>query len=191
MQIRKHKLLDIPNHELISAQMYDYICTRTSVLQDKVFWTTLNLKDALENNPELVKVFSEFNVTPMKISIIYAEPNLQGAVHVDNDSPVRILWPIKNCKGSYTRFYNIEKQYYKKEYLPNGVGYIGITKPEPYELVDEIELTKPAVFDPVIPHGVYTNPAITEPRLTMTIEFYESIDHWLLAPVVELADTLR
>ena len=174
-----YKKLDIPNHRLISDKLFDYVTNRTQILDKKIFWNYVRVPQVFESIPELKELTEAHNLNVSAMAVIYAPPGLEGAIHIDYGLDVRILWPIRNCEGSYTRFFDIDKQYIQVARLPNNEPYYKITKPEPYEVIDELELTQPVVFDSGIAHGVYTNPNCNEPRLTFTIRCSDSMKHWL------------
>jgi hypothetical protein len=129
--------------------------------------------------PELRAFLDSNNLNANQMAVIWAPPGLQGAVHIDYGKNVRILWPIKNCEGSKTKFFHIDPSNIKLSRLENGEPYYNITQQEPYEMIDEMELLTPVVFDSSIAHGIYTNPMVTEARLTFTIGVRESLSHWL------------
>ena len=103
------------------------------------------------------------------MAVIYTPPHTQGYIHIDAIPDVRVLWPVKNCLKSYTRFYHIDPQYIKLDYLENGIPYMNILHPGPYKQIGELELTQPALINPGIGHGIYTDPEIDGPRISFTI----------------------
>jgi hypothetical protein len=64
---------------------------------------------------------------------------------------VRLLWPIKNCAGSKTKFYSVPHAYLAQDvpdYDPNARGgSFWPTVDRNWLQIDEIELTTPVVFD--------------------------------------------
>ena len=175
-----YKKLDIPNHQIISDKMYDFVVTKTSILKEKIFWTYVNVPQVFQHVPELKEFTESYKIKVDAIAVIWAPPGLEGAIHIDYAKDVRILWPIKNCAGSYTRFFDIDLNCVETAMLENKNPYYKITQPEPYKVLDNLELTQPYVFDSSIAHGVYTNPLYTEPRLTFTIRSKQSLSHLML-----------
>ena len=175
-----YKKLDIPNHQIISDKMYDFVVNKTKILQKGIFWTYVNVFQVFDEIPDLKVITDSLDINVAAMAVIWAPPGLEGAIHIDYGKDTRILWPIKNCEGSYTRFFNVDPSYVEVARLPNNEPYYIITQPEPYEVLDNLELTQPAVFDSSIAHGVYTNPMYTEPRLTFTIRSKQSLSHLML-----------
>jgi hypothetical protein len=160
--------------------MYDFVVNKTKILQEKIFWTYVNVPKVFQFIPELKEVTDLYNIRADAMAVIWAPAGFEGAIHIDYAKDVRILWPIKNCLGSYTRFFNVDPNCVETAILENKNPYYKITQPEPYEVLDNLELTQPAVFDSSIAHGVYTNPMYTEPRLTFTIRSKQSLSHLML-----------
>ena len=180
MIMKCYKKLDIPNHSLISDQMYDFVVNKTTILQKNIFWTYVNAHQVFDQIPDLKTISDSLKIDVDAIAVIWAPPGLEGAIHIDYGRDMRILWPIKNCEGSYTRFFKVDPSHVKVARLPNNEPYYEITQPEPYEVLDELELTQPVVFDSSIAHGIYTNPGCTEPRLTFTIRSKKLLSHLML-----------
>ena len=157
--------------------MYDFVVNNTSILRNKIFWSYVNVPQVLQFIPELKEVTDSYGIRIDAMAVIWAPSGLEGAIHIDYAKDIRILWPIRNCAGSFTRFFNVDPKYVEVARLTNNEPYYIITQPEPYEVLDNLELTQPAVFDSSIAHGVYTNPLCTEPRLTFTIRSKQSMSH--------------
>jgi hypothetical protein len=174
-----YKKLDIPNHQSISNKLNEFVINKTRILQKKIFWTYVNVPQIFQFIPELKAITDSYAIDVAAMAVVYAPPGLEGAVHIDYAKDTRILWPVKNCHGSYTRFFNIDPEYIEVARLENNEPYYKITQVEPYDVIDELELTEPVVFDSSIAHGVYTNPNCLEPRLTFTIRSKESLSHLL------------
>ena len=178
-----YKYIDIENQELISQKVYDYVVNKTSILQGnpKQVWNNLDKEDFLIHVPELLEVFKEMGegLIPFLITIFKIEPNSNVSVHTDGDKNIRLLWPVRNCLGSYTKFFEVDENYIEKRDDGQGKKYAHIINLEGAELLESVELVKPIVFKPWIPHGIWTNPTCKEPRLTLTIAFNKSLDYML------------
>ena len=177
-----YKFIDIPNYEVISEKVYDFIVNKTPILQEHATWHFLPKDKILHDIPELMEVFKNLgNLIPLNLSIVKCNPRSNITVHIDSDNYARLLWPIKNCNGSYTKFFevenaNIEKRYgVKKDYL-----YYHIKNVQDAKLLETVELTQPIVFKPWIPHGVWPNLDYNEPRLTLTIKFTKSLEYMIV-----------
>lgn len=177
MTLYKH--LQVPHHKLISEKLYWYIKDCTPILEEKQFWNDLSVEDVLIAVPELKEYVDSQNLEIAQISAIYVEPNAGDNIHIDFNTDIRILWPVNNCEGSYTRFFDIDPKQVQIRRLPNGIWYKRISQKPPYTQLGELELTSPVLFNPGIAHAIFTNPTCSNPRLTVTIKFTTSIDYLL------------
>ena len=66
--------------------------------------------------------FKDLNLTPNAISLVITTDD-NGGPHIDALKGIRFLWPVKNCKNSYTRFLDIDPNNVGIEQLPNGIIY--------------------------------------------------------------------
>jgi hypothetical protein len=174
------KYIDIINYELISEKVYNFIVNKTSIMQENATWNTLSKEELLHDIPELMTVFKNLgDLDPLNLSIVKCEPKQNIAVHIDSDTFARLLWPIKNCKGSYTKFFEIENANIEKRYGVKKDLYYHINNIQDATLLETVELTQPIVFKPWIPHGVWSNPDYSESRLTLTIRFSKSLEYML------------
>ena len=172
-----YKFIDIPQHELISDKIYTYIQTSTDILTGKAIWNWVNSQEILLLVPELLTAINKLELEIERISIIKANPRSNIRIHIDYDKEPRMLWPIKNCSGSFTKFFKVDPaNIIEHRGVKNDIYYL-ITKPELAEQIDVLELVAPVMFKPKIAHGVWTNPICDEPRLTMTIKFKNSTEH--------------
>lgn len=165
-----YKFLSVDHHEYISKELYRYIVEKTDILDKQLFWNSVNVDKILEFIPLLQEYLIKEKLIAKSMSVICTPAKTQGYIHIDAIPDVRILWPVKNCKGSTTKFFDIDESYVKLDYLENGVSYMNITHPGPYPQIGEFELTGPVLFNPSIGHGIYTNTSIDEPRISFTIK---------------------
>ena len=171
--MKLYKFLKVDNQELISDKLYNYVINHTDILETKYDWNTLNLKEVLTYVPELATESAKLVNSSIKmISIIYRNPSEGGKIHIDQGlAKYRLLWPVKNCQGSFTKFYDINGNKIYEKVNPNGNKFLTIEELYPFTEIGSLELTQPVIFNSKIPHGVYTNPMFTEPRLSATIGF--------------------
>jgi hypothetical protein len=167
--MKPFKFLNLVDHQIISNKLYDYIVNDTSVLDSKVTWNELNYKKVLKSIPELKAVADSFNLEISMIAVV--KLTASGILHVDYAGDVRFLWPVHNCRGSKTVFYNLNDSKLQKKLGVNNLPYIEISNPELCTVSDELELTEPIVFDSGIPHKVFINEENTDIRLSATIGF--------------------
>jgi hypothetical protein len=175
------KYLDIENHELISDKLYQYVLDHTTILKDKIYWNTLSVAHVLEHVPELAIVLNKiFPSRIVVVAIFYTPPGFFGGVHID-EGPLehRILWPVHNCKGSYTKFFDLNGNHLVEKVTDGDDPYYLVEGDNPLIEIASAETTNPLVLHVKSPHGIYTNPEYTQPRLTATIGFFDTIGYYL------------
>jgi hypothetical protein len=167
------KLLDVENYQLISDKIYDYVVNQTDILKTQYDWNNLKVADVSKHVPELFETCKNIIPVPIEmLSIVYRNSGDDGKIHIDDGIRIyRLLWPIRNCQGSYTKFYDIGNNTVKRHYNPNGNSFLTIVGPNPYKEIVSVELIKPMVFHTKTAHGIFTNHTLSEPRLTLTIGF--------------------
>ena len=186
-----YKFLTVKDHYKISEQMFAYIHDHTGLLfLNPKFWTKLDIDTVLHHVPSLKKLLKRNALTPIQISVIIANPDdlTQPHIHRDTLQPhVRLLWPVKNCAGSRTKFYHIPNDF-MQEIKSDDVRsqatdtYFVPMVEKDWRFLTEFELTGPIVFDASIAHAVncvprpYAKPAHTDWfRISFTIAFDQSL----------------
>lgn len=172
-----YKFIDIPNYQIISDKMYDYIVNKTDILSGEAIWNWIDKDQVLNSIPELTEAMTNIGLEIERISVIKTKSKTNIRIHIDYDKEPRMLWPIKNCVGSFTNFFKVDpKNIVEKRGVKNDIYYL-ILHPELAEQIDSLELVAPAMFKPWIAHGVWSNQKYNDPRLTMTIKFKNNTDH--------------
>jgi len=180
--MKNYCYLDIPQHEVISNLVYNYLIINYDILKFQ-FWTDIDSKALCKEVPELKQALDRLNLTIATASIIRTIGTC--SIHVDYGKPPhtvsrpRVLWPIKNCDGSSTNFFYIERQWLQERQLPNGIPYYHIEYTDPLVMIDSFELKQPAVIDPNVAHNVVCNRMHEEHRISLTIETIEDINYLL------------
>ena len=179
-----YKLLEADNQQIITDKLYEFIINKTDILAQELFWNDVNIIEILNDIPELTDFFVKYNlVSPTRMSIICVPNNSSVGKNIHIDQPgenIRLLWPIKNCQGSFTRFFKVDSNFIKLQYLDNGVPFYHITDSTTHTMIDELELLVPVIFNSAMPHGICPNPDSLESRLTFTAHFENSLDHYLM-----------
>lgn len=185
------KYISIKEHQLISDKLYDYVLHNTDVLKNASPWTTLKKDDVLKFVPELaVELRKIVDADIEMISIIHRKPKVYGGVHIDSGGLTRMLFPVRNCAGSYTKFFDLNGNSVIEKKGNEGDTFFAISQYDavndciigngnPLKEIGAAELISPIVFDSGIAHGVYTNPDCLGPRLTATIAFTKDIKYLL------------
>lgn len=164
--------IDVDRQQLISDRLYEYVINHTNI-QNKWGWNGVNLVALKEHVPELFEELGkvvDHEIT--MVAILMFRPKTVGEKHVDFEKhQYRMLWPIRNCEGSYTKFYDLNGNKLVTKFGKQGERFLAASGNKPLIELASVELVKPIVFSPKILHGVYTNPDCNEPRLTATIGF--------------------
>jgi len=166
------KKIEIENWKIISEKIFYFINT-TDILKKKHSWNTINTENMLKLVPELQKSFEKYNLIIKTSAVIYRPPKYQGGIHIDSGVGIRALIPIQNCEESYTKFFEVDQSKIETKYGKDGDRYFHIPPSAVLKEIASIETVEPFMFDPQIPHGVYTNNNL-RPRLTFTIGFNRS-----------------
>lgn len=169
-----YRKIDLERWENIALKVYDFVL-ETSILKDRHSWNTLDVGLLRSRIPGLFEAFGKLNLTVANAAIIYRRPFYQGGVHIDSGTGVRALIPVNNCAGSYTKFFEVDRSMIQKDQGKEQDVFYHIPDCAIVKEIASIETTTPFVFDPKIPHGVFTNPVCTGPRLTLTVGFVEKI----------------
>lgn len=172
-QTKPYQFINVNRVNEISDKLYKYVIEKTDILEKKWDWNTLPLKEMLNYIPELAEECSKIIPAPMTmISIVHRNPQHPIGIHVDiSKYNHRVLWPIRNCQGSYTRFYDLNGNTVSIQKGKQGDAFKVISQTNPLIEIDAVELTGPIVFNTQIPHSVSVNPVCGEARLTATMGF--------------------
>ena len=165
--------IEIPNCKIISEKVYNFVID-TDIIKNQFSWNTINLNMLFKSVEELETSFDHLNLKIKTIAVIFRSPLSRGGVHIDSGIDVRALIPIKNCQGSYTKFFNVDKSKIQLKTGAAGDQYYHIPEGAIISEIASVETITPIVFDPQVPHGVWTNPNLYSPRLTLTIGFNRS-----------------
>lgn len=178
--MKNYQYLDIPNHEVISNKIYDFLITNYDI-EKFIFWNEIDYKKLLNTIHDFKNAIDTLKLSIKSIAIIKTKVN--GNIHVDyNDINLggpRLLWPIKNCNGSETRFFDVKQEWLETVFLENNIAYNKINNPSPLNQIDQFELSRPVVFNPQVAHGIYCNPIYIEDRISMTISTNEPLIEYL------------
>ncbi len=173
--------LDIKDHDIVSKKLYQYVLEHTDILEKKIYWNTLNVEHVLEHVPELMQSVSQ--VIPARmfmIAIFYTPPGFAGGVHIDsNVLDHRVLWPVHNCEGSYTKFFDLNGNRLIEMFTDGKDPYMAVEENYPLIEIASAETRAPLVLHVKTPHGIYTNPTCSEPRLTATMGFDYPLENFL------------
>jgi len=169
-----YRYIDIDHdlQQLISVKSYKYIM-ETGVMDRIAQWNWVDTADYLKCVPELVNAMKL--ITPSPITFVAFPARKAGLPlhpHVDATFGCRVLFPVKNCIGSQTKFYDLNGNniYYRKSKI-DSTAWWELEDKFPLKEIASVELYKPIVFDAQVPHEGIANPHSEEIRFTMTIGF--------------------
>ena len=166
-----YRYFDIDNLDLIQHQVKEYILHNTDVTEKKIFWKFLDTESLLRSVPELSLHFKKFDLRITTAAAIYRQPRSQGGIHVDTSDFFRVLVPVLNCQGSRTKFFEFDDSKFRAGGGVDGDRNLTLIPGQHLNFIDEFELSKPVIFNPKIPHGVYCDPLCSGPRISLTLGF--------------------
>jgi hypothetical protein len=184
------KFIDIPNYDSLQLKIKDYLYNKTDVITNpgsgmnpEAFVNFLDPIHLLENVLELNEWFTGHKLEALYVNVFGISPKAKNLLHVDGDldngnRDVRILLPIQNTEGSFTRFYDVPKELIQERISSYGAKHKVIVGDGPFPLLGELSLTKPILFDSGIPHDVIVNKE-SGYRVSMAIGFKKAPYHWL------------
>jgi hypothetical protein len=175
-----YKFVDIENQDQIAGKLYDFVVNHTDILQVKRAWTPVSTITLSDHVPELFNELKKFVTAPVHISAFVYRPRGYEETHIDDGKDIRLLFPVINCRGSYTKFYDLNGNTITRMVEQKGNVWWKIGNQFPLKEIDRLELLKPAFFDPGIPHGVYTPPDLPGPRISFTCSFKDSNPEYLI-----------
>jgi hypothetical protein len=171
-----YKFYDVENHRAISDEVYSYVTEHTEILKPRnpIFFNDVDVFSMLKYTPLLAEFLQQQSLIPKQISVVVVPSDMDPYLHVDTIDPyVRLLWPVKNCIGARTKFYDVPRECLKLEHNIMGSSniYYNITEQQEWASLGEIELTQPVIFDASVAHEVHPAPDATEPRISFTMGF--------------------
>lgn len=180
--MKNYCYLDIPNFESISDQIHQHLISKYDVTKFE-FWNDVDHNAMCDAVPLLKQALGALGLTIANTAIIKTQGTCP--VHVDyntldSDAPPRVLWPIKNCIGSRTNFFHIEREWLKERQLPNGTPYLFIDHNEPLVEIDSFELKQPAIINPNEAHNVVCDLSNKDYRISLTIETQQCLKQFLM-----------
>jgi hypothetical protein len=176
------KFLNILNHEQVSQEILLFLEHHTDLINDcPQFWNPVEIKKVLQHVPSLKKFLARYRLMPVQMSVVIFDPaTMYTRIHSDPlETYVRILWPVKNCLGSFTKFYDVPKEFliegtqnnWKDPDKNNLDHYTNIeqgvyyaTLDREWTEIDQYELSAPIAFNGAVPHGVNPGPGNASPR---------------------------
>ncbi len=149
-----------------------------NIFEHTNFWNFIDYHDVLSMVPELKESLDKINVQPYMMSLLVITEGY-GTLHTDapSKSNIRINIPIFNCDDeTKTCFFKMKNsQIITTDYVPPNIDEHNLTKFYNFEDIDyelgHYVLTKPVLFNYMIPHAVVLSEKAKFPRLVLNIDF--------------------
>lgn len=176
--MKPYKILECKNLLEIQKETQNFLYKHyKEILNAKSLWHKVDTKQYLEECKELTSWCSSMKLLIREISFTVIVKPINVPIHVD-ELPVtaKINVPILNTEHTKNQWYSIPKQDYAKHKITNEFGkYYYDFKDydlKKAELLGEVELTKPIVFNSQLPHNVICLPNANFPRVVLSALFY-------------------
>ena len=165
----------------ISSQVLKFVISHTTVLQNDIFWNLVEWQDVVSSSPALQEFLSRNSLDVRNASVIYIDQKdaaFNRKIHVDIDKAKIILFPLLNCGGSRTVFYDVDDSELQIEWQENNsdLRYLGVGQGA-YREIGSFTLDCPVAMDTGIPHAVHVDSSAIFPRVSFAMRFNNSIDH--------------
>jgi hypothetical protein len=162
--------LDYPyDLEVTSKKILKHLLT-TKIFSEPANWMGPVPLDGLwADVPELKEWLDGMGLVVEKIAVLgYIDT---ATIHIDYNATPRINFPVLNGSTAITSFYQLDNLVQTRQ-MDDRVEYWHLEYTNTTE-IDSYQLSKPVVFDPNIPHGVFFETAMTarNPRLALSIVF--------------------
>ncbi len=169
------KYLNVSNHQEISDELYQYATSQTDLLIDPDKLNNLHwqhVPSIMIHCPKLREFLNNQYLMPVKMGFIVIHTKEWVPTHADHvDHYVRLLWPVKNCAGSETKFYNLKKSQGQLIGAEYEGWYIRYPADHSGNVIDQFELTGPIVLDTSVPHSIHPDKILDDIRISFTIAF--------------------
>jgi hypothetical protein len=166
-----YKKIEVDYYDTIIEKTLDFIKTKTDHLdKSKYKGPFINLPhwDFIKHVPEIDWAFRKYGLFFEDANIFLMWDNRDCLPHKDyTDSIARVNFPILNCQGTRTVFYNNLKS--KRLILPTGAPFY-MTMNKDYVEVDSVEMTQATIVRISEGHSVIMNEE-QFPRITLTLSF--------------------
>jgi len=146
------------NIDLISNQIYQYIKNNTEIMSTtKYGWHFVDLKDLLDNAPDLLNFFKANKLVPRHAAITIVTESDHLPMHIDEPPVIaKINFPVRNTEGWANRWFDNDKL-----------------------IAELLDMKQPIVFNSQIAHSVDKITATELPRLVASFTFYNEPLEWL------------
>jgi hypothetical protein len=166
-----YKKIEVDYYDAIVEKTLDFIKTKTDHLDKSKYkgpFINLSHWDFIKHVPEINWAFHKYGLFFEDANIFLMWDNRDCLPHKDyTDSIARVNFPILNCQGTRTVFYENLKS--KRLILPTGAPFY-MTMNKDYVEVDSVEMTQATIVRISEGHSVIMNEE-KFPRITLTLSF--------------------
>ena len=184
--MKTHHKLQCDNLARIQEQVLAWLEHQgTPLPESRSLWNKIHTMDLLAHSPALVEYCRILGLKVREVAMTVINKHDDVGLHID-ELPVtaKINIPIANTKNSFNRWYKVPEslmnetaptinEFGKKYYTFENVDYSEL------ELIDELELTGPAVFNSQIAHNIVVSKNCALPRLVLACTFFKEPLHYL------------
>jgi hypothetical protein len=156
-----------------------------AVLNSNRLWNKINTADLVKSCPALIQYYRLLNLKIREVSLTIVNEKEDADLHID-ELPVtaKINIPILNTENTFNRWYEIPAEllaatspvinkFGKKYYTFKNIDYSKL------QLLGEIELLTPIVFNSQIAHNIVLGKDCCFPRIVLSCTFFNEPLHYL------------
>ena len=170
----------------IQFQVMEWIRTKQpTLLSSNSLWNKVHTPDLARNTPALVEWCGTHDLKLREVALTVVNKKVDADLHID-ELPItaKVNIPIQNTKHSFNRWYHIPKNMFaetkpivnefgKKYYTFSNVDYSQL------DMIGEMELLAPAVFNSQIAHNIVIGEQCVLPRVVLSCTFFNEPTHYL------------
>jgi len=170
----------------IQTQVMEWIKTRQPTLLDSnSLWNKISTPDLIRSTPALVEWCKTHDLKIREVALTIVNNTEDRALHID-ELPItaKVNIPIHNTRNSFNRWYDIPErmlretkpiinEFGKKYYSFQNVDYGKLN------MIGEIELVSPVVFNSQIAHNIVIGELCVLPRIVLACTFFNEPIHYL------------
>jgi hypothetical protein len=172
--------------EEIQKEVIDWIrLNNPEILHSKSLWNKTDTVNLLRSTPALIEYCRSLDLKLREVALTIVTEKKNVDLHID-ELPItaKINIPILNTRNTFNRWYNIPSELFsattpiinefgKKFYNFKDVDYSKL------DLLGEIELLSPVVFNSQIAHNIILGEHSVLPRIVLSCTFFKEPLHYL------------
>jgi hypothetical protein len=151
MTLKYYVELSCDNIDEISAEIYNFLQTKTDLIDSNKFgWNFIDCRQLLTESPLLLQFFKEYNLVPRHAAITIVADDIHLPKHID-ELPVvaKINFPVINVQGWANRWYENDQM-----------------------IAELLDMKLPIAFNSQVMHSVEKTTATEIPRIVASFTFH-------------------